>query len=83
MDLLEGRFESPHYRSAVGQIVRRIESQVVMLLFWIAVLLPVVYLSLLVTPIQSSEKLVLFFVLFGLHLIALIGGHSYRRSINS
>lgn len=67
----------------MGQIVRWIESQVVMLLFWSAILLPMIYLSLLITQIHSNEKLVVFLALVGLHLVALIGGHAYRRPINS
>lgn len=83
MGLIERRFETPEPRSAMGQVVRWIESQVTMLLFWSAILLPVLYLSLAVTQINSSEKLVLFLSLVGLQLIALIGGHPYRRPIDS
>lgn len=83
MNLLEGLVKVPQYRSAIGQIVQWIESQVVVLLFWSAILLPVSYLPLLITRLHSSEKLALFVVLIGLHFIALIGGHAYRRPIHS
>lgn len=83
MDLLENRFEILENRSAIGQIVWRIKAQVVMLLFWSAILLPILYISLLITGIRSSGKLDLFLVLVGLHLVTLIGGHPYRRATDS
>lgn len=82
MNLLEGRFEIRESRSIIEQIGRRIKAQAVMLLYWSAILLPVIYLSLLITRIHSVEKLVLFLALVGLHLIALIGGKSHRRTID-
>lgn len=78
MDLFKDRFEIRQSRSAMGEIVRWIREQVVMLLYWSAILLPVIYLPLLFTRIQSGEKLVLFLALVGLHLVALIGGQFHR-----
>lgn len=78
MDLLEGFLKVQQSRLASGEIVRRIRAQVVMLLYWSAILLPVIYLPLLFTRIQSGEKLVLFLSLVGLHLVALIGGQNHR-----
>lgn len=83
MGPLEDRFPIPQSRSQMGQIVQWIEAQVVMLLFWSAIFLPLGYLALLVTRVHSSENLVLFLVLVGLHIVALIGGHPYHRSIDS
>lgn len=83
MNLFKGHFEVSQYQSAKGQIVRWVKAQVVMLLFWNAVLLPVFYFSVLLTQIHSSEKLFLFLALIGLHLVTLIGGHSYRQAIDS
>lgn len=68
---------------AMGQIVRRIRAQVVALLFWSAIILPVLYLFLLIMQVDSGEMLVIFLALVGLHLIALIGGHPHRRTIDS
>lgn len=83
MDLIENRLEFPQCRPALGQLVRWLKAQVVMVLFWSAILLPVAYLSLLVTRLHSTEKLLLFLALIGLHSIALIAGHSHRSGADS
>lgn len=48
--------------------------------FWLAIALPAVYLPLLITGLSTVPDLVSFLGLFGLHLAALFGGRSYRRS---
>lgn len=45
--------------------------------FWLAILLPVLYLPLLVSGIDSLQGLALFVGIVGLHVLALIGGHPY------
>ena len=45
--------------------------------FYGAIGLPAVYLALLVTGIDTLKELLLFLELFGLHVVALIAGHSY------
>ena len=47
--------------------------------FWLAIALPAVYLPLLFTGLSSVADLVTFLGLFGAHLVALVGGRSYRR----
>lgn len=49
------------------------------LAFWLAIALPALYLPLLLTGLSTVPDLVLFLSLFGLHLVALVGGQSYRR----
>ena len=49
------------------------------LAFWLAIALPALYLPLLLTGLSTVPDLVLFLSLFGLHLVALVGGRSYRR----
>lgn len=47
--------------------------------FWMAIALPALYLPLLFTGLSTVPDLLTFFGLFGLHLVALFGGRSYRR----
>jgi len=49
------------------------------LAFWVAVVLPVFYLSLLVAGIETTGGLALFLGLLGLHLLALVGGRGYAN----
>ncbi len=55
----------------------------VRVMYWSAILLPVVYIPLLLMRLHTTEELLLFLVLFGLHVVALIGGRSYRREANT
>jgi hypothetical protein len=50
------------------------------LAFWLAIVLPALYLPLLVAGIQSTDGLVTFLGLLGLHLVALVGGRRYRTA---
>jgi uncharacterized MAPEG superfamily protein len=45
--------------------------------FWLAILLPVLYLPLLISGIESFRGLAVFVGIVGLHVLALIGGHPY------
>jgi len=47
--------------------------------FWLAIGLPALYLPLLITGLSTVSDLLTFLALFGLHVLALIGGRSYRR----
>lgn len=49
------------------------------LAFWGAIALPALYLPLLVDGIETADRLGLFFGLFGLHVMALVGGR--RRHV--
>jgi hypothetical protein len=49
------------------------------LAFWSAIALPALYIPLLFTGLSTVPDLALFLGLFGLHLVALVGGQSYRR----
>jgi hypothetical protein len=46
--------------------------------FWLAVVLPVVHLSLLVTGLSNAVETALFVGLVGLNVVALVGGHAHR-----
>lgn len=48
-----------------------------MLSFWAAIALPVFYLPLLASGIDTLSGLALFLCLFGLHVLALVGGRPY------
>lgn len=47
--------------------------------FWLAIALPAIYLPLLITGLSTVPDLVTFLGLFALHVVALVGGRSYRR----
>ena len=50
------------------------------LAFWGAIALPVVYLPLLVAGIDTPARLALFLGLFGLHVLALVGGRAHASA---
>lgn len=58
-----------------GDLLRRSVSFVS---FWAAIGLPAMYVTLLVSGIASSSELLVFPVLFGLHLLALLGGRNHH-----
>ena len=47
--------------------------------FYSAIALPALYLPLIISGIESTEGLLLFLGLFGLHVTALVGGRSHGR----
>lgn len=47
--------------------------------FYSAIVLPVLYLPLLITGIETIDGLALFLGLFGAHLLTLVAGRSYHR----
>lgn len=49
--------------------------------FWGAIALPSVYVPLLVFGIDTPDGLATFLLLFGLHLVALVGGRRYRGTV--
>ena len=49
--------------------------------FWGAIALPAVYLPLLLTGIDTTNGLVTFFLLFGLHVLALLGGRRHHGAV--
>lgn len=59
-------------------IIDRIEVPVAAIAYWAAIGLPVGYLALLATGIDSGTELGLFLGLFGVHVAALIGGRNYE-----
>jgi hypothetical protein len=52
-------------------------------MYWSAVLLPVIYIPLLLTRLHTTQDLLLFLALFGLHVIALFGGRTHRRETDA
>lgn len=68
----------PRFARRSGEsLLHRLEAPLAAVAYWIAVGLPIAYLGLLVTGIESSAELGLFVGLLGLHGIALIGGRNY------
>lgn len=59
--------------------IRSLATPVSALSFWLAIALPAIYLPLLFTGLSTVPDLVTFLGLFGFHLVALVGGRSYRR----
>lgn len=49
--------------------------------FWVAIGLPVLYLPLFLSGIETLTELFLFIGLLGIHVLALIRGSGYRRPI--
>lgn len=49
--------------------------------FWGAIALPALYLPLLLVGIDTTNGLVTFLLLFGLHVLALLGGRRYHGSL--
>ena len=47
--------------------------------FWSGIALPALYLPLLLAGLESVEGLAAFLGLFGLHVLALVGGRCHRR----
>ena len=46
--------------------------------FWLAVVLPVVHLSLFATGLSNGAKTALFVGLVGLNVVAVVAGHAHR-----
>lgn len=79
MDARTAFMESSHLPASTRwSITDRLEAPVKAIGFWAAMWLPVSYLSLLASGIDSQAGLGLFLGLFGLHVIALVLGHGYR-----
>lgn len=64
---------------ASGGRLPRMRRTLSALSFWGAIALPSVYLPLLVAGIDTTGGLVTFLLLFGLHVVALVGGRRYDR----
>lgn len=75
----------PDVRAAASTPVRVAEpmlswctDQVARVLFWAAIALPVCYLALLARGIATTHELFAFLELFGLHVLALVGGRFHE-----
>lgn len=65
-----------------GQLVtRQLRAPLSALSFWSAIALPVFYLPLFATGIETSTDLLVFVGLCGLHVLALVGGHNYHSNL--
>lgn len=47
--------------------------------FWLGALLPVLYVPVILTGLDSRGSVSVFLVLFALHVVALVVGHEHRR----
>lgn len=65
---------------AVLPVVRRLRAGLTALAFWIAIALPVFYLPVLVTNLESTSLLTGFIALFGIHVLALLAGRNYHST---
>lgn len=65
-------------RGRPGSLPPWVGPLVTTLAFWSAIVLPVLYLSLLVAGIDDTSGLLAFLGLFALHVLALVVGRSYR-----
>ena len=65
-----GRIDPP------GRWIRRPVSAIS---FWGAIALPLLYLPLFYVGIDTTNELVAFLGLFGVHVLALVGGRHHRR----
>ncbi|MFB6361229.1 MAG: hypothetical protein ABEH59_07885 [Halobacteriales archaeon] len=72
--LHRGSDRSNHSR---GWFFDRVEAIVSAFAYWLTVGLPIVYISLLASGIDSASGLGLFLGLLALHLLALFGGRNY------
>lgn len=66
-----------------GALTPRLGPRFHALSFWLAIVLPALYIPLLFAGIEDARGLLVFLGLFGLHVLALIGGRSYRESPES
>ena len=48
--------------------------------FWVGALLPFVYLPVFLTGVDSLSRLLLFFALIAINVVALVVGHDYPGS---
>lgn len=65
--------------SSLGKaIARRVRVTLLAVTFWSAIVLPVLYVPLLATGLDTVARTVAFLVLFGLNVVALVVGHPYR-----
>lgn len=70
--------ELPTDSSDAPFLLDRLSSPVTAVAFWLAVAMPIGYVSLLVTGIGNGRELLLFLGLIAIHLIALRAGASHR-----
>ncbi len=56
-----------------------VENTVTVAGFWLGALLPVAYLPLFISGVDSFTQLVVLLALLGLNIVALIVGHEHRQ----
>lgn len=65
--------------SGARESTRRWHGIIRALSFWSAIALPALYLPLVMIGIETTQQLVVFLGLFGIHIATLLGGHSYMN----
>lgn len=68
---------SSHQAQAI-RLLPRVGRTLSALAFWCAIGLPAVYLPLLAAGVETTDGLSTFLLLFGLHVVALVGGRGHR-----
>ena len=71
----------PRIRIVPVRSLRWLRARSATFLYWVAILLPLVYLPLLVNGIETAHGLRTFLLLLGVHLVALVGGRSHLRDV--
>lgn len=66
---------SNHSTASIAALARPIEAAA----FWSAIALPFLYLPLLFEGLSTTSQFTAFFVLLGLHALAIVCGHRYNR----
>lgn len=67
---------------SIALIERWVREPLTVLSFWSAITLPVLYIPLFVSGLNSTTELEFLLGLLGLHVLALIGGRTYNREMN-
>lgn len=60
-----------------SSFVRRVRRYLSPVLFWSAIVLPLLYLPLVATGLDSINQVITLLALLSLHVVALLAGHSY------
>lgn len=65
-------------RPSGGVLPRSLRSSLAAVSFWAAIVLPLLYVPVVLAGIETTDGVLVFLGLVGLHLAALVGGRTYR-----
>ena len=83
LSTIEGSFTTDRtagddQRTSVHRITGELRGPIAAVSFWSAIVLPALYVPLLFNGIEGIDGLGVFLGLFGLHVLALVGGQHHR-----